>query len=51
MKISRKLKSLGLVAIICLGLVGCASTDASSDKSDTNQTVTKGYPVELVNNL
>ena len=47
MKISRKLKSLGLVAIICVGLVGCASTDASSDKSDTNQTVTKGYPVEL----
>ena len=47
MKISRKLKSLGLVAIICVGLVGCASTDASSDKSDTNQTVTIGYPVEL----
>ena len=35
MKISRKLKSLGLVAIICVGLVGCASTDASSDKSDS----------------
>ena len=47
MKISKKLKSLGLVAIICVGLVGCASTDASSYKSDTNQTVTKGYPVEL----
>ena len=47
MKISRKLKSLGLVAIMCVGLVGCASTETPSDKSNTNQTATKGYPVEI----
>ena len=47
MKISKKLKSLGLVAIMCVGLVGCASTETPSDKSNTNQTATKGYPVEI----